>query len=493
MYYGRKKAIIIAIIVIILVIALVGVGLFLYLKTDLFKSNQTLFYKYLGEQLETFKVEGNIQLKELEMLKSEMPYTVKGELTIGYENIGEANNETEKMVTELLENLKLTVDGKYDKANEKENTLYKIKYGTQDLFELNAARTNNIYALKSDEIVSNAYVGARNENLKVFAQKLGIESELTQIMPDKLENANVSTDIFAISEQELKHIQDTYTEVITKMIKEDNFSKENNVTIRVASQEYNCNSYRLDLSGEEVKNIVLEILTQLKQDSITLNFISTKAKILGLSEDYTNINKLTTTIQNYINNINKSKLFENGLSIVVYESDGKAVSTEVILKNEVKYTITYKAETGLEKLNVKIDNLAVSSNYETIIIDILVSETSTEAIYKLDIDIDNQTMATLSYESKKIGTTNDVENQISIIINSEDISIRGEYTEKVEFKEKIEDIIELNNTNTAVLNDYTKEQLNAFIPAVIQRIIEVFNEKVMMLNGVTQTLNQQNQ
>jgi len=492
MYYGRKKWIIIAIVIAILVIVLVGVGLFLFLKTDLFKSNETLFYKYLGEQLSTFKYEDNQQQLELENLKDQKAYTVKGELSVAYEDMNETPSETSKATTELFENLKLTIDGKYDKVNEKENVLYKIIYGTQNLFELESAKTKDIYALKSNEIVSNAYVGVRNDNLKVFAQKLGIDTNTTQILPNKIEDTNIKSNSFKISEEEAKHIQETYSPVISSVVTKNNFSKQNNVAITDDTQTYKCNSYRLDLTGEQVKNLVTAILTELQQDSITLNLIATNAKLLGASEDYTDINKLTVTIQNLINNINNTNgLFESGLSIVVYESEGKTISIEIILKNEAKLTISNKVNNNSTILNVKIDNLSADESFATINVKLVNTKTSTQTISQIEIVVDNETTITLSYESNGSASTNNVENNISATFASTDITLTANYAETVEFKDSITDIIELNNTNTAILNDYTKEQLNVFVPAVVQRAMVVFNEKLMSLNMIPNNTQQQ--
>ena len=83
MYYGRKKGIIIGIVVAIVIILLAAISAFVVLKTDLFKSNETLFWKYAGAGLESFEQTPNIQLEEIEKLKMQSPYVIQGELQIG--------------------------------------------------------------------------------------------------------------------------------------------------------------------------------------------------------------------------------------------------------------------------------------------------------------------------------------------------------------------------------------------------------------------------
>ena len=65
MYYGKKKGIIIAIVIIILLIVIAVGGVMLYLFTDLFKSNQTLFLKYIDQTMQSMKYEINEQTKDI--------------------------------------------------------------------------------------------------------------------------------------------------------------------------------------------------------------------------------------------------------------------------------------------------------------------------------------------------------------------------------------------------------------------------------------------
>ena len=76
MYNGRKKIIIIMVIILLIVLLAIG-GVFAYITTDLFKSNQTLFFKYMGQTLESIKYVENTQLSEIENLKEKNLKKVK--------------------------------------------------------------------------------------------------------------------------------------------------------------------------------------------------------------------------------------------------------------------------------------------------------------------------------------------------------------------------------------------------------------------------------
>ena len=79
MYSQRTRNIIIGSVIttVIVVVALI-LGITLYTMTDLFKSNDTLFYKYAAQSLDSLKYVQNSQLTEIEKLKDEKTYKVDG-------------------------------------------------------------------------------------------------------------------------------------------------------------------------------------------------------------------------------------------------------------------------------------------------------------------------------------------------------------------------------------------------------------------------------
>ena len=194
MYNGRKKIIIIMVIILLIVLLAIG-GVFAYITTDLFKSNQTLFFKYMGQTLESIKYVENTQLSEIENLKEEKPYTIVGNLNF------EAGEDNTDLNANALSKLALNIEANVNKPEEKAYAKVNVTNSNQSLFTLEYANSNNIYALKSDEIVT-AFLGIENENLKVLAQKLGIYD--TSVIPDSINFANIN-EILNITDEEKAH------------------------------------------------------------------------------------------------------------------------------------------------------------------------------------------------------------------------------------------------------------------------------------------------
>ena len=322
MYNQKRKKIITIIICVLVVIAIVGIGgAILYLKTDLFKPTEMLFFKYAGQTASNLKYVKNSQLSQIEDLKSKKSSELTGNVKFEINN-SDGNSQNGQANIEYISNV--TNNSAYGKID--------LHKDNQNIFNVEYAKSNNIYALKSDEIVS-AFIGVENDNLKVVAQKLGIK-EIPAIS-NKIEKIDTNN-LFEISDEEKQHIKETYIEIIKQNVDKSKITKDK-LTVSKGETSYNATAYRLTLTGDELKKVEIACLEELKQDSITLNLIATKAKELELNEDYTEVNNLTKQIQNVIDEINKSTT--NGLKITIYADNMQVITTEIIYNDEYKYTV----------------------------------------------------------------------------------------------------------------------------------------------------------
>lgn len=480
MYYGKKKGIIIAIVIIILLIVIAVGGVMLYLFTDLFKSNQTLFLKYIDQTMQSMKYEINEQTKDIIEAQKENPYQIKGTLNFDYDG-------SENKQAEILKQIKVELETNANGQEEKTYTKASALYQNQNLFNLEYANSNNIYALKSDEIVT-AFIGVRNENLKVLAQKLGMQDNSN--IPDSITPIDYE-DLLNISEEEKQHISDTYLPVIVNNIEKSKYSKQSNIPITKEGVEYNTTAYRVDLTSEDIANISVKLLETLKQDSITLNFIATKAKILNLPEEYTQVNNLTKQIDEQIKKIEDSeKSPENGVSIVVYEEKGQTVLTEIIVKNNVKFTLYTSNTNQKNSLYVMAENLSTSNDYNTVEMQVTQTKTAKQTNTEILVNKDNDKGLEIYLTNEGLPSDEKVTTTCEINYNDGNDKYIANYEQEINFNEENE-IISLDNTNCAILNDYPTDQLSLLIVLIDQQIQNVMNQKMQQL-GI-QTTNQTEQ
>lgn len=473
MYSGRKK-IIITMVIILLIIILAIAGLFIYITTDIFKSNQVLFFKYMGQTLDNIKYVENTQLSEIENLKNQMPYTVTGDLSF---EAGETNTDIN---SNILSKMNLNINSKVNKLEEKSYTKTDLLYNNQNLFTLEYANSNNIYALKSDEIVT-AFLGIENENLKVLAQKLGILD--TSAIPDSIEPININ-EILTITEEEKAHITETYLSILAQNIKQENFSKEKNIAVTKQGATYNTTGYRLNLNADELKQIQIALLQTLMEDSITLNMLTTKAKLLGLNEEYTQVNNLTKMIEKRINTINNQNYIQDaGISIIVYVDNQEVILSEIIFKNEVKYTFYGDVKENTRKTYLLLENLNTTSEYNKVEIELNETKDNIESTYNVLINIDDNIEIDIYLNNNGVANENNLKTTCDINITQGELTWSINYEQEMNFEEEI-DIIELSRNNCGVLNDYTTEQLQVLVQSIYQRIETIFREKKQIIGWV---------
>lgn len=475
MYSSRgRRRVIIAIVVIVLILAIGGALTFAYLTTDLFKSNQILFLKYLGQTAESFKYVENSQLSQIQNLKQEMPYTM--EAALNYEP-GEENQDN---TSEILSDFKLNITSNVNMPEEKSYTKSELTFKDQNLFTLEYANSNNIYALKSDE-VANAYLGIRNENLKVLAQKFGLED--VSMIPDAIAPIDLNS-ILEISEEEKTHIEETYMQVLLNSINKENYKKEQDLPINKEDINYIVDAYRLDLTAEELKNVELSLLETLKQDSITLNLITTKAKMLDLDENYTQVNNLVKLIQEKINEINNKPIVSDaGISIIIYIDNGQVLLTEILLKNEVKYTIYSDTIDNMNKKYILIENFNADAEYSKIEIQLSETINNEQSIYDVNINLNDKTTIELYITNSYLVNSDSYNTNCEVTITTDDgNSFIINYGQNIKVRENLEnDIISLDKTNCGIFNDYTTEQLQGLMQSIIERIQYLFNEKMQLV------------
>lgn len=474
MYYGRKKAIIIAIVVILLVIILAVGGCFIYITTDLFKPSQTLFFKYMGQALEDLRYVENTQLSEIGELKQEMPYELKGSFNCIYED--EQGNGSKN----IFETLKVGVEAKVNKPEEQAYAKLRLMKDNQDIFSLEYANSNNIHALKSEEIVT-GFLGIENENLKVLAQKMGISD--TSKIPNNIQSIALNS-VFSMTEEEKQHIQDTYLPVLEEQIAKEKFSKEKNLVMSREGVNYNTTAYRLTLNAEEVKQIAIALLQVLKQDSITLDRIATKAKALGLNENDISINQLTNEIQNQINTIqNANTNIEEGISIAVYVDQGNVITTEIIVRNQFKYTLYGETKENSSKRYLLIENLDIAKDYNRIEIQEQETRSNLESTYHILLNIDNKIGINMDIVNTGSASENSLKTTAEVTFSQEDKNITLQYEQDMNFVDEIQGMIQLNRSNCGILNDYTTEQLQPLVKAIAERTVQVVTEKIIVLTA----------
>lgn len=467
MYYGRKRKIMIIVSVAIAVLIVFIIGLMVLVKTDLFKSSETLFWKYASKAIpkETSILESS-QYVGISKNKQTSPYSTTSEIII------DSSNEDAEY---LLQDTIFKIEKQTDVNNDYNRINMDVVYKNETFFNAEYVESNDIFAIKSNEIVS-AFLGVKNDDLDGLSEKLGV----TISIPDEINNIDL-LDVLSLNKEDKEYIIENYKQIIKNNVPSSCYGKDSGSVITVDGVSYTTNSYRFDLTEEQFKSLINSMLNYLKTDSITLNIISTKLKALGL-EEKSSISYITQAIDQIINEVNETEI--PAIAFIVYSYEGETISTSIIFKSQAKITISNNAN---NQTSIVIENLnAENEKFNTISIKTKneLSDSLTKIYY--DVDIDDQVRITLNNTTTGNPSQDNVENEFDLVIlyNGESLEIKANST--TNFSYEIEDMIELENgVNCALLNDYSKEQLNLLIQALSTQIITVYNNKLRSLGATS--------
>lgn len=489
----KSKTKLIVGIIVVLVIAIIAIGgAYLYFTTDLFKGNQQLFFKYLVKSGDAIKEISDVNESELIKNINTNKYKEESEITFNIES-----NDTQIANQSITaRNFNIKYSGLVDPKNNSKSSETTLKYLSTDLFTLKYIRNNDLYALKSDEVV-NKYLAFDNNNVKEFANKLGIQD--TSLIPNKLQAINLK-ELFYLTEEQQKVLLQKYLGIINTQISKDKYSSQKDVAITVNDKNINATAYSLELTQDELIKVLISMLEELKNDDISLNILVDKIKILD-SENTITVNDLKEQLQNTINDLNNIQTIDGeNIKITVYANNGKLVRTEISSGNYIVYmdpetnNTSSRIVISIEKVNELLQNeennigdignklygINERLNIKKVELARQTGDNQNTMIAIVNVKIGNETIK-VSVQSKTELQDN-IKNNTTINVNiSDNTYITSKISTTIVPTDDIK-IEELTKENSATINNFTQQYINSLSQAIVNRIQSLYKEKLEVVN-----------
>ena len=352
----KKKTLLIVIIVLIVWILIIGgIVAFLFLGTDLFKSDKELFAKYVASMTDKETGFFPISLNDYENRKMNNAYEINGNFSVNTEILATASSmqssstDQSSMAAQLMlieslvdygNNTNISYSGKVDNQNKKVEQNIQINYQDGVSLPFNYKQVGDIYGLQAD-FVSSDYIAIENNNLPALLQKLGA-TNITNV-PNKIEIQEIESLNF--TDEEKQHIYDNYVANILMELSDDKFTKTENNDGSV--------SYTLTLSVNEVKDLLVKELQILSEDTMMIDKINnifqevssnsaqtiTSQDILDLVDEM-NV-ETTTANDNFVITVTQNNGEVN--SLVISTTDMKVSITKNVQDSNLSYTIAMNA------------------------------------------------------------------------------------------------------------------------------------------------------
>lgn len=333
---NNKLVIIISIILILGIVS--AVFAYLYLMTDIFRTNQELFVKYFAKNIETLEKVTDLKTAEIyENLENENKYESNMNFKINYSEGGEISNP--------LNNLTAQIDIQKDNEQQYSYTDAKLLYEDETYLEAEYIEEQNVYGIRFPYAIQQFITAEEEENVENILEESNLLPEESENVLDLLEN-----------DERMDNLKNRYLGIILNQIGNGDFQKQKNILLTYNNKEISTNVYSLLLNSEQVENILVDILNNMKTDQEILEIVNDKTQfeedidmiIENISEEI-EIPEIKITVYEYQKNTVKT-VFEIGkfnISIENIEYQNEIISKINISKAEDNTTIQF----DIDKLN----------------------------------------------------------------------------------------------------------------------------------------------
>ena len=305
----NKKKIVTILIVVSVIIILIAIGLFIFLGTDLFKSNKTLFLKYgmsLSGKNNSF-IEKDI-INYYEKL-AQTPFENDTTFNVYYEGLEETEDK-------LMEEFNITSKGKIDIKNQIVEENLNVNYSPEVTLPVNLRFVDGLLGYQIEEYIGSKYI----------VDDTGNTIDLSAI-------TSTSTSSNELSEEDVKNIIIKYGQIVLDQLPEENFSKE---------ESDSGNIYKLSISNIDINNIANAIVEALKQDADTMEKLNL------------NNNTLNSISRNLQSESSREQEEENLVTISLYKKSGIINKIELIISDEYTITLEKTSENGVLEYKLMI-------------------------------------------------------------------------------------------------------------------------------------------
>ena len=460
----------IAIFIVILLIIILGGFAIAYFFTDVFKSDEEIFFKYIAQNSELLDIFEDSDLEAYKNKQETTGYSNDGILTMSY-----TGDDSEELGN-VLQNTSITFSGDTDKyANYKYETV-SFNYSDTDSLIFRYINMDDYYGIKIDDVLKK-YIALENNNLISWLTELGlVDEEYASLIPDKIDLTEYEG-IEIFTDEEKETLKEKYKSLLLENLSDESFAKSDTETGTM---------YTLTLTEEEQMQLVYNMLEQAKNDE---TIIAGVKKVLienvECTEDeateYINeiievINDLQEDIQDELSETETDATTEdtsvdsttsedtlldtsdsstttttstdNNIYISVYVESKELTKTEIVFGDEVSFVINKDGSSYSFELN-ELDS--TESDYAKV--NLTKNKTDDNLEYIVSVSYQDENIIDCTINFNGISTLSTVTESFTLAINYDDSNnLNYSYSDTITFGSitqediTVDDMLFLNST-----------------------------------------------
>lgn len=343
----KSKKIIIAIIAVLVVLGGTFAGLWFFTGVfNFLKPANTVFSNQMEKALDLEGAKFSDYSKFLEEYKeiSSKPY--KSNLTMSANvNIPDLDSDVQKIINKS----KITLETNADINNNKSQNKIGLYSDNSEVLTLDLVQNENVIGIGCKDL-HDKYLTVSSEDLIKYLKEnsssldLDLDSDELETMLNSLTSSNLDPyKLMYISEEDLKHFDDTYRNCLTTLISKDCYSTEKKVEVEVDGKDVSTTAYYLTLTGKDAYEFVSKLSDLVKDDSVLTKIITEKANLILEASSQEKISEsdvkkfISTFIDQMMDGLDDIKDKDtSALQIAVYSKDSTPVRLDISSLKDVK-------------------------------------------------------------------------------------------------------------------------------------------------------------
>lgn len=444
----KSKKILIIVIIIIVILAITGTAIgYLYVATDTFKSDKELFAKYMSQNVEMLQEMTDLQaINVYKKLEDEEKYEMNTNVKMEYSEGGEISNPLNNLAAQL--NVQKDDESRYFYADGQ------ILFGEEEYLEAELIKEQELYGIRFSDVAKQFITIKNDQNLETVANDIGTDSFKLKTIMDIIDGTKQASEEI-ISQDEAKTLKEKYLNMLTEAISNGTFESNRKAMITYNNNTIKVKAYTVFLSSEQVENLIVQILNNLKTETAILRNVDDE-------ELY------TEKIEELIRELSEEKELPT-IKMTVYEQQQNTIKTvveiglnKIIIENgeengELKSKIQF-SKMDSEKTNAYDIEVTKRSDENQEEVSLIANITEGEEIYTINFISKIQSIGEKVTVNTGISYKKDILTIAAVLEN--EINLGSDFEKKQT----------LSDSNNVVLNDIEEERRKSIINALKENV-----------------------
>ena len=516
----KAKKAIIAVIITLLVLCGIGAGGFCLWKfTDIFNFLKPANEVFSNQMEKALNMEGAKFTDYSDFLKEykdnyNKPYKLNLNMSANL-NLSELDSETKSIINKS----KIKFESNVDSKNNKSQNKIGLYSNNSEVLTLDLVNNDKKVGIGCKDL-SDKYISVSAEDLVKYIKEnrsKDFTDEDIKVLENALSGAKIDPyEFLYISDEDLKHFDERYGDLLNTLISKDCYSSEKNVEVEVDGDDVKTTAYYLTLTGKDTYKFAEDFSKLVKDDSVLTKIIVEKANMIlenagqnkideddvkelmneifdSMLEEFESIkdeDKAAIQIAIYSDKSKPVRIELNTLKDVSEKSDKEALLSVEYAKGKTIYTIYQKGKayiTATDEYEKKDDKerkgkvslKAMGTQIGTVDYELINKDDESKVYLSLNIPLADVSLnVDISSKGNPKKEAVDIKGKMSFKYAKESAEINFDGT--AEFTDNVS-IPELSSSNSIEVLKLSEEELNKEFDKISKKASEVLPARLKLI------------